>query len=254
MWNLQFTSYQDVKNVLHRYTYLVSIILSLIAYFLVIPQQHQLTLNTVFGSITEVIPVGIVITLIFGFVISFLFVHLFEVYDKVYDRFVIKWRYKYAKGYILPELIRPFKEKVDKDFLETASKNMREFMNIFYSFVGDHDVKIRKTAVVRFYDAVWKYWATQINEVLFILFAMMLIGYSIYYYMTRDLQVASMITPSIIIVVLGIINRVISIYFLKYVRVMTKEEIEEIHENFNDELEEKVKRISRRFGLSYGNN
>lgn len=253
MWNLQFKSYQDVKNVLHRYTYFVSIIMSLLAYFLVIPQQHQLILNTVFGSITEVVPAGIVITLIFGFVISFLFVHMFEVYDKVYDRFVIKWRYKYAKDYILPELIRPFKEKVDKEFLKTASKNMREFMNIFYSFVGDHDVKIRKTAVVRFYDAVWKYWATQINEVFFIMFAMMLIGYTIYY-MIKDLQVVSMITPSIIIVVLGIINRAISIYFLKYVRVMTKEEIEEIHANFKDELEEKVKEISQKFGLSYGNN
>lgn len=94
MWNLQFNSYQDVKNVLHRYTYLVSIIISLLAYFLVIPQQHQLTLNTVFGRITELISVGVVITLIFGFFISFLFVHMFEVYDKVYDRFVIKWRYK----------------------------------------------------------------------------------------------------------------------------------------------------------------
>jgi len=253
MWNFQFKSYQDVKNVLHWYTYFVSMIMSLLAYFLVIPQQHKLILNTVFGNINEVVPVGIVITAIFGFVISLLFVHMFEVYDKVYDRFVIKWRYKYAKGYILPELISPFKEKIDKEFLETASKNMREFMNIFYSFVGDYDVKIRKTAVVRFYDAIWKYWATQINEVFFIIFAMMLVGYTLYY-VIQDLQVVSMITPSILIVVMGIINRAISKYFLKYVRIMTKEEIEEIHKNFKDELEEKVKEISEKFDLSYGKN
>lgn len=126
-------------------------------------------------------------------------------------------------------------------------------MNIFYSFVDDHDVKIRKTAVVRFYDAVWKYWATQINEVFFIMFAMLLIGYTIYYGIT-DLQIVSMVTPSVIIVILSIINRFMSIYFLKIVRLMTKEEIEEIHEKFQDELEGKIEEFSHKFKLNYGKN
>lgn len=253
MWNLQFNSYQDVKNILHWYAYFVSIVLSLLAYFLLIPEPHREVLNTLFGQITAFVPAGTLLVVVFGFLGSFLFVHMFEVHDKVYDRFVIKWRYKYARDFILPMLFKPFLTELDEAFFETATKNMREFMNIFYSFVGDYDVRIRKTAVVRFYDAVWKYWATQINEVLFIMFEIMLIAYAIYY-LANDLQIASLVILFIVIIMLIIVNRAISKYFLKYIRVATVEEICEIHNKFMAELQQKAQEISLRFGLGYGNN
>lgn len=252
MLNLQFKSYQDVKNTLYWYTYCLSIILSLLAYFTVIPQQHRLILNTLFGNITNIVPAGVIITVLFGFIISFMFVHMFALYDRVYDRFIIRWRYKYAKNFIMPELFGPFGDKLDIKFFETASKNMKEFMNIFYNFVGDYDVRIRKTAVVRFYDAVWKYWATQINEMFFIMFVIVLVGYMIYC-ASNNLPINFAVAPSIVIVVLGILNRVISWYFLRYVHEATGEEIKEIHDKFMGELEEKTENISRKFNLSYGN-
>jgi len=251
--NLKFDTYQDVKNILYLYTYAISIILSLLVYFLVIPDNHRLVLNTVFGSIVELVPVGVIISIVFGFIVSGLFIHMFEVYDKVYDKFIIRWRYKYTRDFIFPELFNPFAEKLDKKFFKTAMANIREFMNIFYYFVGDRDMKIRKNAVVRFYEAIWKYWATQINEVFFILFGVMLIIYSIYF-AVENIKLLSLVTPALIIVIFGVINRLMSKYFLKSVNMMTKEEIEEIHNNFKDELEGKIMDISQKFELSYGEN
>ena len=114
-------------------------------------------------------------------------------------------------------------------------------------------MKIRKNAVVRFYEAIWKYWATQINEVFFILFGVMLIIYSIYF-AVENIKLLSLVTPALIIVIFGVINRLMSKYFLKSVNMMTKEEIEEIHNNFKDELEGKIMDISQKFELSYGEN
>ena len=81
----------------------------------------------------------------------------------------------------------------------------------------------------------------------------MMIGYVIYY-MINDLYISSLVAPLIVIIALFVVNRLMTRYFLKSVRIMTKEEIEEIHANFQEELEEKAKEISQKFNLSYGNN
>lgn len=252
MWNLQFRSYQDVKNVLHTYTYFVSIIFSLAAYLLVIPEAHRKAVNTLFGLFNELGVVGIVVSILFGFAISFLFIHLFEIHDKIYDRFIIKWRYRYSRDFILPELIKPFGAKLDKKFFQLAEKNMREFMKVFYHFVSDYDVKIRETLVVRFYDRVWKYWATQVNEILIIMLLLTMAGYAIYS-TVYSLALKNLLIALVVTVFLGVLNRFLSRYFLSFVREATQEEIEDIHANFRDELEDKIKELSRRFHLEYGN-
>lgn len=227
-------------------------IFSLVAYFMVIPETHRTTVNTLFGLLSELGVVGIVITLLFGFAISFLFIHLFEVYDKIYDRFIIKWRYRYSRDFILPELFKPFSAKLDKRFFQFAEKNMREFMKVFYHFVSDYDVKIKETLVVRFYDRVWKYWATQVNEILIIMLLITMLGYGVYY-AVYSLAFKNLFIGLIIAVLLGILNRLLCKYFLKFVKEATQDEIEDIHANFLDELEERTKELSRRFHLEYGN-
>lgn len=252
MWNIQFRSYQDVKNVLHTYTYFISMIFSVVAYFLVIPEAHRWAVNTLFGLFNELGVVGIAVSILFGFTISFLFIHLFEIHDKIYDRFIIKWRYRYSRDFILPELFKPFGAKLDKRFFQLAEKNIRDFMKVFYHFVSDYDVKIRKTLVVRFYDRVWKYWATQVNEILIIMLLLTIAGYAIYY-AVYGLTLKNLLIALAVAVLSGIVNRFLSQYFLRFVREATQEEIEDIHANFHDELEYKVKELSRRFHLEYGN-
>jgi hypothetical protein len=250
MWNpkLKYDTYQDVKDVLYQYTYLSSLLLSLIAYFVVLPQEHQKQLNTLFGALNDLGIIGVVVTIVFGFIASFILIHMFEVHDKLYDRFIIRWRKRYATDFIIPELFKPLITTLDTRFLDLAKKNLRESMNVFYYFVGDRDTVIRKNLVVRFYESVWKYWATQINEILIIIFSLITAGY-IAYYALNDLSFWKLFIVIGIMITLAIGNRFLIKYFLPFVRTATMEEIEDIHSYHMQELEAKTRDLSENLGL-----
>jgi hypothetical protein len=252
-WNFQFRTYQDVKNILHTYTYFVSIIFSIVIYFLVLSPENKTAIDSLFGIISPLLTVGVFLSLIFGFIISFFLIHVFEAHDKVYDRYVKKWRYKYSRDYMIPELFKPFSSKLDKQFFSVAGNNMRDTMNVFYYFAGDYNIKIRQTLVVRFYDAIWKYWATQINELLLILLVIFTFTYGIINY-SDSLTSKNWLWVLVSALIVMLINIGISIYFLKFVKVATQEEIDDIHQNFSQELENQTRQLSAKLGLRYDGN
>jgi FlaA1/EpsC-like NDP-sugar epimerase len=160
--------------------------------------------------------------------------------------------------FILPKLVSPHQNKIDRNFYETAEKNRNKFMqHLFYTFVGDRksdktvDINVR----VRFYETIMRYWITQINEVFLIFWTVFII---VYFFLPQLLF--SHKAPKIFlfksllaIIVLFCINRIIrKKLVIPQVKEKTSDEIEEIHKNHSQQLESEIKYVHDKFDLSYG--
>lgn len=241
--------YQDVKANLAWYTTLVLAIVGLACYFFIVPTGQQEALNTLFGRVESLKIIGPGILAVGFAAIGWFLVFVVEIYDKVYDRRFTKWRFWYDIDFILPTLFRPFANKIDPRFFDEAQKNLYQFMKPYYHFVGDYDTKINKNLVVRFYEAVTKYWMTQINEVLIFFLFLLALVYSRLY---PGAQTGVLLDTCFLLVALFILNRYAAQRSRLTARLATSDEIEEIKLNFKDELEDQLIRLSEKFNLRYG--
>jgi len=246
--------YLVVKAKLQWYTTLVLGLIGLLFYLFLLPDWHRRTVDKILGQVpSSSIGYGFIMVL-FGF-LGWLLIFGFEIHDKVYDRYFTKWRFYYDLDFVLPTLVRPFTHKLDRRFFECAKNNRYVFMKLFYDFVEDyeHKRKIKENRIVRFYEAITKYWITQINEIL--LFFLLLLTFACYFvYSSLALSLNTIVNINFIIAILFLINR----YFVRRsketVRLATTDEIEDIHNNFSNELEEELKKLHERFELRYGQN
>ncbi len=167
------STYQKVKADLHLYTFGLLVVISFFLYSFLLPAGQKRFFATIFGIISPIDFVGGTVFTLIVIGVSFASIFLFEVHDKVYDKHIVRWRYYYDLDYVIPTLVRPFANKVDKRFFDYARDNRYDFMKqLFYPFVADGvgEYRIEENYRVRFYEGALKYWITQINElVLFLL-------------------------------------------------------------------------------------
>jgi hypothetical protein len=249
-------TYQDVKTTLRWYTFFASIPVAIFLYFFLVPISQRKQLEAIF-SIASASPfinsIGAAAFITGSFVfLSWFLVFIFEIHDKVYDRYFIRWRYFYDLDFILPTLTRPFGPALDPRFFEAAGQYLYQFMKPYYHFVadGEHEHKISENLILRFYEAVTKYWITQINEVLLI--AALIIDFVyfwIYRHLNMDFEKVSL--TLFIVVVCGIVNRAGAQLFLKSVRRATLDEIEDIHSHYVADLETELKKTHEKFNLKW---
>lgn len=244
--------YQDVKAILMWYTAAMTAIFVIFLFLpFVLPPQHRANALNFFQSIAipDIVGWGLIVFLI-EFTAWFL-VFGVEIHDKVYDRHIVRWRYYYDLDYILPFLVRPFTHRIDSRFFETAEKNKLDFMKVlYYEFVGDDKGRVSKNAVVRFYEAVVKYWVTQINE-LFCIFSFVLTFVYFWFYRSLGLPIDNLIGTIFLVAFLFAVNRYAVRRSRQNVRPATADEIKEIHQNFAHELEDKIKEVHAKYGLTY---
>jgi hypothetical protein len=247
--------YQDVKANLQWYTAIILGLIGLLFYLFVLPDGHRQIVNTILGQIpsSHIVGSGIIMVL-FSF-LGWLLIFGFEVHDKVYDRYLIRWRFYYDLDFILPTLARPFTHKLDGRFFQLAQNNKYEFMKPFYHFVADyeHEHKIKENLIVRFYEAVTKYWITQINEIM--LFLLLLLTF-IYYFVYKDLAIPlnTIVNINFIIATVFMINRYAVRRSKETVRLATADEIEDIHNDFLSQLEKELIKLHEKYDLEYGRN
>lgn len=241
--------YQDVKNNLRYYTTFIIIMLSALFYFIYIgiDPDRILTLEALLFS-------GAIMFVLSG--VSWILIFIFEIHDKWYDRHFVKWRIKYDIDFIIPTLIRPFFNKIHKDFFEICEKDREKRFRImeliFYEFVGDHvgENKIKKTKIVRFCESSQKYWITQINEIVIIFF--ILINFLIYLFNGfLRISFSNIILSNFILIFFFIINRYLVKKFREETRFATRDEIREIHATKLNELDVQLKLAHTTFKLPY---
>jgi len=239
-----------VKSNLQKYTAIILVFSGLAVYVFVLPESHRQFLETLSGRIPSFPLIGLGIFGAVFWLLGWILICGFEIHDKFYDRHVTKWRRYYDLDFILPALVRPFAQKLDKRFFDEAGDHKYEFMKPFYHFVGDVDPKIGKNFIVRFYESITKYWITQINEIL--LFFLLLLTFAYYFvYRSFALPLEDIVIAEIVIVALLVTNRAFVLTARRAVRLKTADEIEEILVKFPNELEEQLKGLHAKFNLKY---
>jgi len=246
--------YQDVKTRLSFYTAIILAASLILFYFIVLSSEHREIVGKLFlGKIPspQIIGSGIIF-LVFA-LLGWFMIFLLDIHNK-YDRYIVKWRYYYALDFILPTLVRPFTKKLSGRFFTLAKdkNNISDFMKIYYYFVADCDHRISENAIIRFYESITKYWITQINEIILFIFILL----TFLYYLICDISEIT-INPNFIVypiffaLLLFFINRLYILSVLKNVRERTVDEIEEIHTNYLNELEQKLKELHKKFEINY---
>lgn len=242
-------TYQDVKANLSKYTLYLLIIGSFL--FTFFNPRFSILEKTFWANYSNII-----VFVPGGF--SFLLIYFFEFHDKVYDRYLIQWRKRYDLRFILPKLVRPYRCKIDRDFIDVAQDNRDEFMkHLFYPFVGDREPEktIGKNFKVRFYESILKYWITQINEVIILFW---IIFVFVYYFFSQPIfnheaPTNYLILNLLFLIIAFITNKAIRNYWIMpQVKKKTSDEIEEIHKNHSEGLEEEIEYINSEFDLCYG--
>lgn len=175
--------YQDVKATLQWYLAILMSILGIAFYAVILPPEHREMVSTLSGLIPSSQLVGSGVLMVLCGFVGWVLVFGLEIHDKIYDRYVVRWRHDYDLRFVLPALVRPMASELSPRFHEVAAENRYEFMKAFYHFVADyeHDHKVMENLVVRFYEAVTKYWITQLNELAFIFVYVALVTYYFVY-------------------------------------------------------------------------
>ena len=254
-WSIYPKQYQDIKARLWWYILIILIIAGVLFYRFILSNEHRQAINTLFGNIASFQIVGFGFIAIVSLLFSWFFIFFLEIYN-IYDRFITKWRFYYDTDFIIPNLVRPFTNKLDKSFFRLAQdeKNKDDFMKIFYHFVADyeHDHKIRENLIVRFYEVITKYWITQINEILvFLFFLLTFFYYFICSVKKIPISIAAIANTNFIIAIFFVINRLLIRYTSKSVRNTTRDEIEDIHDRYLNELKQELKKLHEKFNLKY---
>jgi hypothetical protein len=179
---------------------------------------------------------------------------ILQVHDQWYDKYVTKWRHHYATDFILPRLIQPWLSRTNYRIYEEAEKHTRQFQErLYYPFVGDRDLKIPKNRLVRFYEVITVYWATQINEIVLLLLTAAIVLYR--FAGPTDVGFRTMLLNDFIVVTCGfLLNRLWARSSREKVRRATEDEIRAIHDDpaLQQELERRLVRLCQDYSIPYG--
>jgi hypothetical protein len=227
---LVFKTYQDVKNNLVYWAFVLLLLSTGIIYLLILNPTQKQAVDSFIASLGTN---GFVATLAGGLligiysVIAIGLIYGIQIHDIVYDRMVIRWRERFDTEFILTKLTEPVKQHLPKNFLDYAIRYRYQFMKPYYDFVGDGKKGIDENTRVRFYERVTWYWITQLNEIFILLF---LIGTPIYVlaYSTSSLTTSGFAGFVLFLIALWIINRWLIRLTLVAIAQATLDEIEEI--------------------------
>jgi hypothetical protein len=169
----------------------------------------------------------------------------------MYDRYVVKWRVKYDTETIIPRICEPFRGKLDNRFAGVARENRKEFMReLFYEFARDREPRIPQNALTRFYERITNYWALQLAEIFLYLLAFVSLLYLPVY---RWLEIPWRNLIIFILIVVGVLglNSWLGGICRVQVAEATDEEIREIHKCCSQDLDNRLAKLSSKFGLKY---
>jgi hypothetical protein len=123
---------------------------------------------------------------------------------------------------------------------------------LFYPYVRDRDLKIPKNKVIRFYEVVTVYWLTQINEIVLLSLALLIVGYG--YKGPAELWYRTLLFKHLVFIFVAfILNRTWVRASRNKVRRATAEEIRAIldDEELSKDLETRLAKICRDYSIPY---
>jgi len=247
----EYETYQDVKNTLAYWGTPVWFTVIAAFWYVVLLASHRRVIAhclTEANWVTE--PVTVTVIFVAAVAISQFMVHILEAHDKIYDRYVIKWRDRYARRQMIPELLQPYRAELPDPFLQWAEQNPRETLKtLFYRFAADRDARIGHNLIVRFYERVTKYWLTQIIEMAVLLFAGATLLYGLPCYGRQP-------PVSVLLVILAagvvfVVNRLWSGALRKTIWEATRDEIAAIHSSCSDDFEDALKALCNEHGFDF---
>jgi hypothetical protein len=168
-----YTTYQDVRRNLFKYSVPFLIGAGFAAYAFILPEPHQTAIVGLLQKIATSEPWKSLIgvgtgTAVFAF-LAFLMTEVLKLHDRWYDKYIVRWRADFDVTFILARLLQPFLSRTIQRFWVEAARNRHQFMErLYYPYVGDLETRIPKNTLVRFYEVVTVYWLTQINELVLI--------------------------------------------------------------------------------------
>ena len=254
-----YTTYQDVRRNLFKYSAPFLIAAGFAAYGFILPEPHRAAVFQLLQKVTVLEPwkslVGVGAgTAVFAF-IAFLMTEVLKLHDRWYDRWVVQWRHDFDVLFILPRLLQPFISRTNQRFWKEAARNRHTFMErLYYPYVTDLDPKIPKNKLVRFYEAITVYWLTQINELLLLLLLVACGGYTLTDYARVDHAYAVRLLRSVLaIVALLALNRLWIRRERQSVVHATAEEIQAIHDDpqLKADLGTRFRTICQDHGVPY---
>ncbi|MGA2148321.1 MAG: hypothetical protein ABSH49_25520 [Bryobacteraceae bacterium] len=185
--------------------------------------------------------------------VAYLLTEIVQIHDQWYDKHIIKWRHPYATDFMLPRLIQPWVSSINYRIHEVADQNTGDFMErLFYPYVRDRDLKIPKNKVIRFYEVVTVYWLTQINEIVLLSLALLIVGYG--YKGPAELWYRTLLFKHLVFIFVAfILNRTWVRASRNKVRRATAEEIRAIldDEELSKDLETRLAKICRDYSIPY---
>lgn len=222
---LVYKTYQDVKNNLVYWTFILLVASSAIIYFLFlnsIQQDALVSLITNIGANPLFATIAGAILISIYFLAAYLLVYIFQIHDVLYDKFIIRWRERYDIEFIIPRITESFKQQLPKNFTDFTSHYHEKFMVPFYKFVGDRQNGISENTRIRFYESVTPYWATQLNEI-FILSFLVITPIFVLQPTHGGFNLTTFSLFMLILIFLALLNR----WFIRLTLVNTKKRTEE---------------------------
>ncbi len=226
---LVFKTYQDVKNNLAYWTFVILVAMTLTFYYIVLGPTYRQAIDKFVQSLSSS-PIYSALWLstltLFESFVAVCLIHIFQIHDNVYDKLIVKWREKFDVEFILPKLTEQISYALPKNFLDYAIRYRYKFMKPYYDLVGDGKPGIADNTRVRFYERVTGYWVTQLNEIFILLFLIMTSFYVIFLDTSLTLQTFASLV--LVLVGLGLLNRGFVRMAQQATAQATLDEIEEI--------------------------
>ncbi len=244
-------TYQDVKNTLAWWgTPVWAGATMALWYMALLPDHRQAVIDLVPGVKEWGANVGVLAALLaLSAFVSQVMVHILEVDDHLYDRYVIKWRDRYAREEMIPELLRPHAGKLPQGFSTTAIDSPRQTLKrLFYPFAADRDARIGQNFLVRFYERITKYWLTQVAEVALLLLAFLT---ALYAGIWRDWPWPASTAILMLMIILGLFigNRLLAYLARRSVWEATQAEIQAIHSKCGADFKKALAKLGDEYGF-----
>jgi len=174
--------------------------------------------------------------------LAFLMVETFNLHD-TYDRYVIRWRQRFDIEFILTRLYLPFAEHVDRRFLAVIEQDRTDCMNrLFYPFVRDGAPLVHPNLVRRFWEAMTRYWLTQLLEILLAVTLGLLLAVLL---LTSSPDETARLHRGVIFVLVALaLNRIAVRGLRASVRARTDEEITDIVTHHREDLRTRLRQLA----------
>lgn len=250
----EYETYQDVKSTLGVWSAPLFVVAEIIFYYLVLTDSHRRALSDFPTLNTWIADVGLLsAALLSGLFLAVVFVHILEIHDHWYDRYLVRWRDRYDRDFIIPKLLEPYSSKLPDGFESIAKSKKKDVLSkLFYEFVRDRDPQISRNTIVRFYERITKYWLSQMSEVVFLLTLCLAFAYWTIGQVEEWPGLAFPIVALVLAISGWILSRLSALVLRREVRKATEEEIRAIHIERSEEFREALAAFCRQEGVAIG--